>query len=116
MEQPNLHWSDVTIKAGIANIVDLEEQIMNKLSGCEKRTSHGSSMATPAMPKTPDNDADANSRQGSTNEKVVLLNPEECLLQYGPKTLNQLKAAIRSSFKVFWDGSISMFQETALSS
>jgi len=44
------------------------------------------------------------------------LNPEEYLLQYGPKTLAALKNAIRTSFKLFWDGSISIYQETALSS
>jgi len=38
------------------------------------------------------------------------------LLQYGPKTLAQLHEAIRHSYKMFWDGSIAMFQETALSS
>lgn len=46
----------------------------------------------------------------------MLLSPEESLLQYGPKTLAALHNAIRTSFKLFWDGSISLFQETALSS
>jgi len=61
MEQPNLHWSDVTIKAELANIVDLEEQITMKLSGADKKPSNASSRATPA-PKTPDVDADDKSR------------------------------------------------------
>jgi 3-phosphoglycerate kinase len=64
-------------------------------------------MATPC-PKTPDGDADAGSRQG-TADKVVLLNPEESLMQYGPKTLATLHQAIKSTYKIFWDGSISLF-------
>lgn len=45
-----------------------------------------------------------------------MLNPEEYLLQYGPKTLASLQNAIRTTFKLFWDGTISLYQETALSS
>lgn len=107
MESPQMHWSDVILKAGSQNIVDLEEQIMNKVNGVEKKPSHQSSIATPA-PKTPDNDAETNSRHGNV-DRVVLLNPEESLLQYGPKTLNLLQNAIRESYKVFWDGSISLY-------
>jgi hypothetical protein len=43
-------------------------------------------------------------------------NPDEHLLQYGPKTLNSLCEAVESSFKIFWDGSISLYQDTAKSS
>lgn len=55
-DNQNLHWSDVSIKAGKATIVDLEDQIMTKLNGSsEKRSSHGTSFATP-HPKTPNDD------------------------------------------------------------
>jgi len=37
-------------------------------------------------------------------------------MQYGPKTLAMLHQAIKSTYKIFWDGSISLFQETAHSS
>ena len=36
-------------------------------------------------------------------------NPEEHMLQYGPKTLSSLCDAVESSFKIFWDGSISLY-------
>lgn len=42
-DNSTLHWSDVSIKAGKANIVDLEEQIMTKLHGANPRSSHGTS-------------------------------------------------------------------------
>jgi len=38
------------------------------------------------------------------------------VLAYGPKTMRSLKQAVNQSFKLFWDGSISMFQDTVLSS
>lgn len=38
------------------------------------------------------------------------------VLAYGPKTIRAIQEAIRLSFKLFWDGSISMFQDTVLSS
>jgi 3-phosphoglycerate kinase len=82
-------------------LVDLEDQIGSKKN--MNTTSYSS------MSKIDD-------QESNTKEKVVLLNPEEFLLQYGPKTLNNLKEAIVTSFKLFWDGSISMYQDTAFSS
>ena len=38
------------------------------------------------------------------------------VLSYGPKTIKAIQNAIRLSFKLFWDGSVSMFQDTVLSS
>jgi 3-phosphoglycerate kinase len=38
------------------------------------------------------------------------------ILAYGPKTVKAIQSAIRLSFKLFWDGSISMFKDTVLSS
>lgn len=38
------------------------------------------------------------------------------MLAYGPKTMRNLKQAVNYSFKLFWDGSVSMFQDTVLSS
>lgn len=83
MDHPNMHWSDVIIKAGSSNIVDLEEQIIMRKSGnfVDRKPSQGSSIVTPT-PKTPGDDADANSRQGTSNagDKVVLLDPESFLM------------------------------------
>lgn len=120
-DNSSLHWSDVSIKAGKASIVDLEEQILNKLNGSGSRSSHGTSGASPAAPKTPPEDGtreDAASQRESIagGEKVVCLDPESYLLQYGPKTLHMLQEACKTTFKLFWDGSVSLFQETACSS
>ena len=38
------------------------------------------------------------------------------VIAYGPKTLALIQEAINNSFKLFWDGSISMFVETFMSS
>ena len=38
------------------------------------------------------------------------------VIGYGPKTITALQEAINSSFKLFWDGSISLFYDTFLSS
>ncbi len=43
------------------------------------------------------------------SEHVAIVTGEQYLLQYGPKTLAALQAAIKSTFKLFWDGSISMY-------
>lgn len=44
------------------------------------------------------------------------MNAEHYLIQYGPKTMDALYYAINNSFKLLWDGSISMFRETTKSS
>lgn len=44
------------------------------------------------------------------------MNTEHYLIQYGPKTMEALYFAINNSFKLLWDGSISMFRETVKSS
>jgi len=44
------------------------------------------------------------------------LNSAEILLQFGPETMNDLLRLIGSSFKMFWDGSISLYKDTSLSS
>ena len=38
------------------------------------------------------------------------------ILQFGPKTVDMILCAINESFKLYWDGSISMFKETVHSS
>lgn len=38
------------------------------------------------------------------------------MISYGPKTIGKIKKAINESFKLFWDGSISIYQDTFLSS
>lgn len=44
------------------------------------------------------------------------MNPDEFLLQYGPDTMKELSHLISHSFKVFWDGSISLYKDTMSSS
>ena len=41
---------------------------------------------------------------------------EEFLIQFGPTTLADVVNQISHSFKLFWDGSISLFRDTTLSS
>lgn len=38
------------------------------------------------------------------------------MIMYGPKTVDYICQAINESFKLFWDGSISMYMDTVLSS
>lgn len=40
----------------------------------------------------------------------------EFALQYGPSTMSEIVQALDSSFKVFWDGSISLYKDTVFSS
>ena len=44
------------------------------------------------------------------------MNPEEFMLQYGPDTVAELSQLLSNSFKVFWDGSISLYKDTVMSS
>ena len=41
---------------------------------------------------------------------------DDFLLQYGPQTMAELGHLIGHSFKVFWDGSISLYKDTVSSS
>ena len=44
------------------------------------------------------------------------MNTEEFMLQYGPDTMAELSQLLSNSFKVFWDGSISLYKDTVHSS
>ena len=44
------------------------------------------------------------------------INEDHYVIGYGPKTIEAIMSAVSQSFKLFWDGSVSMFMETALSS
>jgi len=44
------------------------------------------------------------------------LDSGEYLLQFGPETMSELLHYVSHSFKLFWDGSISLHKDTALSS
>ncbi len=39
---------------------------------------------------------------------------DEYILEFGNQTLQQIKNAIENSFKVFWDGSVSIFRDAVL--
>lgn len=53
-------------------------------------------------------EADAKSVAGIREGSYVLC--------FGPKTVRAIQSAIAKSFKLFWDGSISMYRDTFLSS
>lgn len=44
------------------------------------------------------------------------MSPDEVVLQYGPETMTELASLLKQSFKVFWDGSISLYKDTVSSS
>ena len=44
------------------------------------------------------------------------MSPDEVVLQYGPETMSELVSLLKQSFKVFWDGSISLYKDTVSSS
>ena len=44
------------------------------------------------------------------------MEPDDFILQYGPETMNELGHLINHSFKVFWDGSVSLYKDTVHSS
>jgi hypothetical protein len=92
---PNLHWTDVAILAQKDYIVDLEEQMLQRNEDRQSRM----------MSAVQDNDV-VMSVPSTASTKF---NPEEHMLQYGPKTLSSLCDAVESSFKIFWDGSISLY-------
>lgn len=44
------------------------------------------------------------------------MNTEDFVLQYGETTMSELGHLLKNSFKVFWDGSVSLYKDTAFSS
>ena len=44
------------------------------------------------------------------------MHENEFTLQYGPNTMYEISNALEHSFKVFWDGSISLYKDTVFSS
>lgn len=58
--------------------------------------------------------------EGAEGEEAVLEEPkigeETYVLLLGPKTVKAIQRAVRLSFKLFWDGSVSLFKDTVLSS
>ena len=44
------------------------------------------------------------------------MHENEFALQYGPNTIHEISEALEHSFKVFWDGSISLYKDTVFSS
>ena len=57
-------------------------------------------------------DKEANAPETAT----VQMNPDELFIQYGPDTIQELSHLLSHSFKVFWDGSISLYNDTVHSS
>ena len=48
--------------------------------------------------------------------EIRQMDPDDFILQYGPETMSELGHLIGHSFKVFWDGSISLYKDTIHSS
>ena len=57
-------------------------------------------------------DGQAESVSVKEDEAVDVCGSGEFVLEYGPKTIQMLIEAVNSSFKLFWDGSISMYKDT----
>jgi len=83
----------------------------------------------PLSPSVPANDSnaqipetlredveDAEEEKQSNVGEDKHMNTDEVLLQYGPETISELGHLLKHSFKVFWDGSISLFKDTVSSS
>ena len=51
-----------------------------------------------------------------TKTASVKMQQSEFVLQYGPQTMEELQHLVGHSFKVFWDGSISLYKDTVMSS
>ena len=51
-----------------------------------------------------------------TIDSNMQMNTSDYILQFGPKTIDAIMSAVNDSFKIFWDGSISMHKETVHSS
>lgn len=51
-----------------------------------------------------------------STEKSAQMKADEVVIQYGPETIKELHKLLKSSFKVFWDGSISLYKDTVHSS
>ena len=49
-------------------------------------------------------------------DEFMTVSERDFVLQFGPKTVDTLLDIVESSFKLFWDGSIAMFNSTAQSS
>ena len=77
-----MHWSDVAIKANNPSKCRLLKNFYSKLN------------------------PSASSEDLEEGQSAVA---DAYLLQYGPKTLAALQNAVRTSFKLFWDGSISIY-------
>jgi hypothetical protein len=108
-----MHWSDVVLCSKKAQLVDIEDQLQARAVSDKKSTVPQSVQNIASGAKTPN---EHSAESDHAKERVVLLNPEEYLIQFGPKTLDQLTRAVRTTYKLFWDGSISLYQDTAYSS
>lgn len=92
----------------------------------------GSVGSAPINVVSPEEPAPTESKEGAPpiaetqeeGEENQVQSPEEpgiaesqCIIAFGPKTVYALQEAIKLSFKMFWDGSVSMFfNDTILSS
>lgn len=54
--------------------------------------------------------------QADETRAPTAMNADEVMLQYGPETISELSHLLKHSFKVFWDGSISLYKDTVSSS
>jgi len=92
---------------------------LNKFSGLSPSPKQSTALI-PEGREGQDGDAEIMSQEGIEEEpeesKTPQMNTEEFVLQYGPETMAELSHLLAHSFKVFWDGSISLYKDTVTSS
>ena len=54
--------------------------------------------------------------KAQTAQVKEAMHENEFALQYGPMTIHDISEALEHSFKIFWDGSISLYKDTVFSS
>ena len=166
---PNIHWTDVAILANKSRVVDLEEQVKQKMGhyfdmsesmigASPEHSKHlnnagshlskeGSSLLgiespkirksiesqeriDSVMSKRPPGTGDSQAEQPLMNQTKSIntprvettqghlseMNQSDFIIQFGPKTMDAIIEAVSESFKLFWEGSISMQVSTQHSS
>ena len=112
---------------GKTESIDMEANIIRRMN---KMTEHTRKMMIIKTQSTPEGtNQDGMSMFSGTQDQMEMddameeeeetgptINESHYVLGYGPKTIEAVMQAVGQSFKLFWDGSISMFMETALSS
>lgn len=77
----------------------------------------GSMNSVADVDKSVDGDAkEGTAEEGTPEEEGPSIPQDHYVLSFGPKTVKAIQDAVRLSFKLFWDGSISLFSDNVLAS